>query len=323
VRSKQPTLFEDPQPRGLQNTRDLYRLLSLPELSPRAVSEISGMFDSWDEFLAADPASIPGRSTLKAKALLERARTTPEPVLPDGVRALSKYDPEWPAWLSAAESPPLVVFVRGTLPDGDGLAVVGTRSPSSFGVNATRQAVRAAQIRNLPVVSGLARGVDALAHHEALRLGLTTWAILGSGVDVPTPRENIGLAERILDAGGGLLSEQLPGASPSAGALIARNRLQVAAARFVAIGQCGIPSGTLHTARFALLAGKPLFAATPTREDDLANPACAGNRALLDPAGCDPAVLQAGPSAAARVADRRPCARGYGDGDELAALLTP
>ena len=310
-----------PVPRGLENTASLLRLLSLPELTTNAIVEIAGRFASWDEFVNADPATIPGRSTLKAKALLERARNAAEPVLPDGVRALSKYDPEWPAWLSLTERPPLLVFVRGTLPDGDRVAIVGTRRPSSFGVTATRLAVDAARERGLGVVSGLARGVDTLAHHHALISGLPTWAVLGSGVDVPTPKENAGLAARILDAGGGLLSEQLPGSAPSAGALIARNRLQVAAARYVIISQCGIPSGTLHTARFALLAGKPLFVARPTRPEDAENQMSAGNLALLDPEGFDPSVLTTDAKTAQLLAERRHRISAFTSTEELAEKL--
>ncbi len=135
-------------------------------------------------------------------------------------------------------------------------------------------------------------GIDAAAHEAALRFEIPTWAVLGSGVDVPSPRQHADLASRILESGGGLLSEQLPGTDPNPQRLASRNRLQSAAAEAVVIAQCGIPSGTLHTARFALEQGRRLVVPRPRPPWD-AEPESAGNMALTDPAGCDPSVVHA------------------------------
>jgi len=307
----------DPEPQtaptrtGLQDTDSLRRLLALPGLGPSGAETIAAAFDSWEEFLASDPRNLPGRSHRKTLEILRIAADTPVPELPAGVRALSRFDADWPRWL-CFDGAPVVVFVRGTLPPGGSVAVVGTRQPTGFGVRAVRaciEAVRGAIPATLTgVVSGLARGIDTIAHEAALDAGLPTWAILGSGVDTPTPAGNVGLAERIVAAGGGLLSEQQPGTAPTGGTLILRNRLQVAAASRVFVAECRIPSGTLHTARYAVHLGRRLVVAAPVRADDVASPSTAGNRILLDPAGCDPDLLSASGQIADAVRARRPVA---------------
>lgn len=115
--------------------------------------------------------------------------------------------------------------------------------------------------------------------------------------------------ERILAAGGALLSEQAPGTQPSERTLIPRNRLQAAMSRAVIVAQCGIPSGTLHTAKFTVALGRTLavVAPPPGREGD---PTWAGNARLTDPAGCDPAMLVVNPVSrlADQIRERRPLA---------------
>lgn len=299
------------EPRGLQNARSLHRLLRLPGIGQRSADLLAARFDTWEEFVRSDPAALPGRSTRKASDVLRTARNTPEPELPDGVTAISRFDPEWPTWLRFPGAP-VLVFVRGSIPPGGSIAIVGTRKPSAFGERAVRACIESVR-EYVPtvfsgVVSGLARGVDTRAHLLALENRLPTWAILGSGVDTPTPSENVGLAERILASGGGLLSEQLPGTMPTAGTLIPRNRLQVAASSKVFIAECGVPSGTLHTARYAVELGRRLIVAAPRRPVDLARNNSAGNLLLLDPSGCDPEALGATGATAELVAQRRPLA---------------
>jgi len=297
--------------RGLQSSSSLHRLLQLPGIGPRNADLIAARFDTWEDFLASDPEDLPGRSRTKSVQVLRMARDIPEPELPDGVLAISRFDPGWPEWLRF-EGAPILVFVRGTLPPGDSIAIVGTRRPSQFGERAVRACIESIR-GHVPtvltgVVSGLARGIDTRAHVLALENSLPTWAILGSGVDTPTPSENVELAERILAAGGGLLSEQLPGTAPAAGTLIPRNRLQVAASSKVFIAECGTSSGTLHTARYAVTLGRKLIVAEPRRRVDLACASTAGNRLLLEPSGCAPELLGATGTAAEKISLRRPVA---------------
>jgi DNA processing protein len=307
-----PFVSADPRRRtGLQNTASLHRLLSLPGIGHAGAALLAERHDTWEEFLASDPGHVPGRSSTKALALLRAAAKIPEPVLPPGVRAVSCFDDDWPSWLDF-DGGPVIVFYRGTLPPGGGLAIVGTREPTAFGARAVRayvaQIAREERSVFAGIVSGLARGVDTIAHVEALEHGIPTWAILGSGVDRPTPQENVPLAERLLAAGGGLLSEQLPGTQPIGGTFIQRNRLQVAAASRVFIAECGAASGTMHTARFAVVHGKELVVADPRSPGDASHPATEGNRILLDPRGCDPGVLHAKGEIAALISVTKPVA---------------
>lgn len=305
-------LFDDPAPEpvvgDLCSVEGLLRLLQLPGVGPQRALKLASRFGSWASLESASESEL--RDCLGAAgARLPAGMAAVEkpPALPQGVRAIGAYDDDWPAWLTHIPNPPAVVFVRGSLPVGESIAVVGTRSPTRFGARVVERVVEAVAERGGGVVSGLALGIDTMAHTAALRFGAPTWAILGGGVDVPTPRSNLDLADRIVESGGGLLSEQLPGAEPSPQRLASRNRLQTAAARAVVVAQCGIPSGTLHTARFALEQGRLLVVPRPRPPWDQ-EAESAGNMALTDPNGCDPAVLHAGGSLGELIRAKRPVA---------------
>jgi DNA processing protein len=173
-------------------------------------------------------------------------------------RQLVATDPQYPSALSVAGAPDL--WLRGRLPDVPLLAVVGTRQPTAFGLSVTRHLVEHAHARGWGVVSGLAIGVDEAAHEHALEVGAPTWAVLGSGVEVPSGASH--LADAVASSGG-LLSEVDPHAAPTAQALVARNRLIAALARVVVVAECALVSGTMHTARAALSYGRPLVAPLP------------------------------------------------------------
>lgn len=114
------------------------------------------------------------------------------------------------------------------------------------------------------VVSGGALGIDAAAHAGALDAGGATFAVLGCGVDVVYPDRHAALFNRIVDGGGGLLSEHPPGTPPKGGHFPKRNRIVVALAETVLIVEANIASGALVTARLARMAGRPLLAVPGT-----------------------------------------------------------
>jgi len=229
------------------------------------------------------------------------------PVVEAGVRLVGYFDPDYPSALREIASAPAVLWVKGTVPSGKTAAVVGTRTPSEEGLTRVRKLVDVLVSAGYGIVSGLAIGIDAAAHEAALECGGQTWAYLGSGVDVPSPGASQGLADRIVDAGGGLLAQVDPGTRASPASLISRNRLQSGTSDFVVVAQAGIPSGTLATARFAIEQNRDLFVVSaPAKEAD--QPEWAGNRALCDPAGCDPAFLSAEGALAERIASRKPVA---------------
>lgn len=237
--------------------------------------------------------SLPGIGSVKARALVERneeppgytsaltkAQETLEREQELGVTHLGYYDQGYPALLEEISSPPLVLRVRGPIGvlSYPHLAIVGTRKPTQFGISAVEAVVETIANESFGVVSGLAKGIDSAAHKAALKEGLITIAVLGGGVDKPTPSENRGLAEEILDAGGTLIAEVACGVAPSARTLVARNRIQSGLSLAVFIGQSGLRGGTMHTARFACEQGRPIWCPVPAID----NPGNAGLTALLD-----------------------------------------
>ena len=223
------------------------------------------------------------------------------------VRVVARDEPDYPAALRAIPSPPASLWWRGELPPESAVAVVGTRRPTSFGRRAAVAVARSAVEAGFAVVSGLAAGIDAAAHRAALDAGGRTFAVLGSGVDVPTPVENRRLAEEIVGHGGGLLAEVPPGVGRTARALVARDRIQSGLSLAVVVCQSEVGGGAMHTARFALAQGRLLVVVRPP-DDDAGLAAFTGNLALCAPEGCDPAALAATGQMAVLVAARRPVA---------------
>lgn len=195
-----------------------------------------------------------------------------------GTRILTLNHPAYPPWLAASPDPPPLLWVRGELPCRPGLAIVGTRGPSPLGLAAAASLAAAAAGQAVPVVSGLARGIDAAAHRGALAAGGTTLAVLGGGLDRLYPPEHAPLAAELLRRGGALLSEWPLGAPVTPAGLVRRDRIQAGLAAAVAVCETGPGGGALHAARAALAARRLLLvpaAAAP-------GPAAAGRRLLLD-----------------------------------------
>ncbi|QHO63755.1 DNA-processing protein DprA [Candidatus Chazhemtobacterium aquaticus] len=131
------------------------------------------------------------------------------------------------------------------------VAVVGSRKMSVKGEEVTRRVVKQLVDMEMVVVSGLARGVDSVAHRECLRLGGRTVAVLAHGLDWVYPRENAGLAEKIVEAGGALVSQLEEGVRPERYFFPLRNRLIVGMCLGVVVIEAEIKSGTMTTANWA------------------------------------------------------------------------
>ena len=131
------------------------------------------------------------------------------------------------------------------------VAVVGSRKMSVKGEEVTRRVVKQLVDMEMVVVSGLARGVDSVAHAECLRLGGRTVAVLAHGLDWVYPRENAGLAEKIVERGGALVSQLEEGVRPERYFFPLRNRLIVGMCLGVVVIEAEIKSGTMTTANWA------------------------------------------------------------------------
>jgi DNA processing protein len=181
-----------------------------------------------------------------------------------GINWVSWHSPDYPPLLREIYDPPAALFFRGSLPNPEAplAAMVGTRKPSP---QAAAQAYRIAHDlarSGVSVVSGLALGIDAMAHRGNIEGGAPTVAVLGSGLDKVYPSSNRTLARRALETGGCLLSEYPPGTSPRKWNFPARNRIISGLARGVLIVEAPEKSGALITARFALEHNREVWVAS-------------------------------------------------------------
>jgi DNA processing protein len=180
------------------------------------------------------------------------------------LRVITLRDSDYPSLLKDIAHAPPLLYVAGNIEferDQFALGVVGTRKASAYGRQVTAQLARELASGGVVVVSGLARGVDTIAHTAALDAGGRTIAVLASGLDSIYPAENLGLARRIVESGQGALVTELPlGVRPDAKFFPARNRIISGLAMGVLITEAPERSGALITANFALEQGREVFA---------------------------------------------------------------
>jgi DNA processing protein len=176
------------------------------------------------------------------------------------VTVLTPDDPSYPVLLGAITSPP-TLWVRGELHSADALAVaiVGSRRSTPYGVEVAETLASELAARDVTIVSGLARGIDAAAHRGALGAGGRTVAVLGSGLDVIYPRENRALAVEI-ERAGALVSQFPLGTLPLPHHFLARNRTLAGLALGVVVVEAAERSGALITAGLAGDLGREVFA---------------------------------------------------------------
>lgn len=177
------------------------------------------------------------------------------------IKVITRLDSNYPSRLKEISSPPPVLYVRGELTAEDAWAVgiVGTRGPSSYGRQVTEDMANVLAQNGVSVVSGLARGVDAIAHSAALKSGGRTIAVMGSGVDIIYPPEHRQLAEKIISQGA-IISDYAPGTPPDSINFPPRNRIISGLSMAVVVVEAGKTSGSLITAGFAADQGRDVFA---------------------------------------------------------------
>ncbi|HOT91613.1 MAG TPA: DNA-processing protein DprA [Anaerolineae bacterium] len=197
-----------------------------------------------------------------------------------GVHVLTWDSPDYPDLLRQIPDAPPVLFVRGEITPADewAVALVGTRKATVYGREVARMLAADLAHNHVTVVSGLARGIDSVAHKAALEAGGRTIAVLGSGVDCIYPSEHRQLAEAIAE-NGALLSDYPLGTQPESANFPARNRIISGLSLGVVVVEADIKSGALITADFALDQGREVFAVPGS----ILSPASAGcNRLLRD-----------------------------------------
>jgi DNA processing protein len=161
----------------------------------------------------------------------------------------------WPTPLLEIPEPPKQLFIRGTIPDTSliYLCVVGTRKYTPYGKEVCKKLIAGLRGYNVVIVSGLALGIDSIAHEAALDAGLKTIAIPGSGLgeSVLYPKSNLGLAKRILETGGALISELEENESAATWTFPQRNRIMAGICKATLVIEAEVKSGTLITSRLA------------------------------------------------------------------------
>ena len=178
-----------------------------------------------------------------------------------GIRIITILDDEYPFYLKNIHSPPAVLYIKSNSPFEfiPSIAIVGTRKDSPYGERITKELSMELSMRGFIIVSGMARGIDSVAHRAALEAGGKTIAVLGCGVDVVYPKENAELAEQIRKQGA-VISEFGMGTSPSRENFPRRNRIISGLSLGVIVTEASARSGSLITTRFALEQGREIFA---------------------------------------------------------------
>jgi DNA processing protein len=238
---------------------DYLRLSLVPGIGPERMRSLIRAYDSLGGAFQAPFASlraVPGIGTACATAIRRSDRHGAEVALMEtealGGRVLLPMDVEYPQALLDSDEAPLALFAQGdlTLLTKPAVAIVGSRDHTRYGGDVTTTIASRAAQAGLVVVSGMARGLDAVAHEAALRVGGGTIGVLGNGLGVVYPAAN----RRLYDAvrrDGLLLTEHPPGERPSQGSFPKRNRIIAGLARVTVVVEAGAGSGALITGEAA------------------------------------------------------------------------
>jgi DNA processing protein len=230
------------------------------------------------EFLCALPGFSRAFVTALKATPLDTGRKTLDNAVKLGAKVLLPFDEEYPALLRQIPDPPPVLFAVGnaTLLSRPAAAIVGSRDHSSYGAEVCRTTATAVARAGLVVVSGMARGLDAVAHTGALDCGGPTIGVLGNGHGVVYPSANRALYERV-GRDGLLLSEFPPGERPHAGSFPRRNRLISGLSRVTLVVEAAAGSGALITAGTALDQGREVMAVP----GNISSPVSVGTNRLI------------------------------------------
>lgn len=232
-----------------------------------------------EDILKKDPLELSfetGISVQKAASFLEKAGSFDavsemEKIRKAGYSVFFFSQEGYPECFLNIPDPPAAFYVRGKFETFTSLAVVGTRKVDEYGIKQTEKITFGVASAGLAIVSGLARGVDTLAHRAALKAGGRTAAVIGSGLDNIYPPENRKLASEICESGGFILSEYPLNEPPLKINFPLRNRLISALSWGVLVIEGDYPSGSLITARHALSQGREVMAVPGRVDNPLSN----------------------------------------------------
>lgn len=260
----------------------------IPSIGPNRFQKITNFFSSLEQAWHA-PLSLLKQTGLEEGVINQIIETRPqinldaelEKLERAQVKIITLEDADYPKLLKEIYAPPPIIFYRGSLPQADDflLAVVGTRKFSIYGQQATISLTRTLAEQGLIIVSGLALGIDSLAHNATLDVNGKTIAVLGSGIESNNiyPVSNRNLAEKIIGSGGCVLSEHPLGTPPLKPHFPRRNRIIAGLSLGTLVVEAPEKSGALITAQFALEQNREVFAVP----GNITSPASGGTNNLI------------------------------------------
>lgn len=243
----------------------------IPEIGPARLLALRKHFSSFQEAWGADTAEI-SQAGVDNKVIEAIRVNRPKVNLEDeiqklehaGVRLLLEGDPDYPPPLRNMAAPPQTLYIRGSLPppDAPSISIVGTRHPTRYGIEACNMLSRKLTEAGIVIVSGMAIGIDTVAHRSCLDAEGITVAVVGSGLApyVLYPSSNKQLAERIVASGGAIVSEYALEMKAQQWMFPLRNRIIAALSAGTMVVEAKQKSGALITASFAIEFGKEVFA---------------------------------------------------------------
>lgn len=198
------------------------------------------------------------------------------------VEIISLNSDNYPKLLRDINQAPLILYCKGNskILSKMGVAIVGTREPNANGISDTKEISTGLAENGFVIVSGLARGVDTIAHNSALDVKKETIAVMATGINEITPVQNIGLAKRIIENGGAVITEQIPDKMAFAPNFVQRNRIISGLSECSIIISAPEKSGALRTAEFAEQQGRKVLVAPGVRSDERYD---GSNKLLLNP----------------------------------------
>ncbi len=238
---------------GILKSRKLLEVFLSPRnifnASPSDIGDVKGIGSTI-------VCSIKEKDRLFKEAEEEIEKTTKK-----GISIISLSDKSYPSLLKEIPDPPLVLYVKGNLTDKDrnSVAVIGTRTPDSYGKSVAFDMSKKLGNFNFTVVSGMARGIDTIAHRGVLSVHGRTIAVIGCGLDIAYPPENYELMDMIA-VSGAVISEFPLGTEPLSCNFPKRNRIISGLSRGILVVQAREKSGTFHTVNSALEQGREVFA---------------------------------------------------------------
>jgi DNA processing protein len=257
-------------------TGKLLALSMLKGIGPATLRKMAGMVNFEKSTLEQLSHQFPSNAAILLDGpawtrALEEAEKQAEEAARRSARILSPLDSDYPQLLAATKDDPFLLFVRGMLApvQAKSAAVIGTREPTSHGKLIAQRVTHYLVEHGWSVVSGLAKGCDAIAHQAALDKDGHTVAVLAHGLHTVSPKSNQRLAEDILNKGGAVVSEYPFGVEPRPEFFVKRDRIQAGLAQGVVMIQSDHKGGSLHASRAALDYGRWLAIPYPTDQDRL------------------------------------------------------